>query len=234
MALEKNNWNPGRRRSHSERRAPGFTLIEILVVIAIIAILAALLFPVVQRMQTGLKQAKCLNNLKQLAAVGMTFANDNDGRFPPNTFTLGGPQPTVQKNQKLWKQYGWSKELITSPLKLPTGQTDSMGSKVRDDSYGINLYLPQGPGGSSSDAGHFWDVGKTRVVAVSRPSRTVFFTTSLTYHAYPTNNGSTVRSYTGDDRANVVFCDGHAESIEIEKLNTDLSRWDYTKEPQNP
>ena len=56
-----------------------FTLIELLVVIAIIAMLAALLLPVLARAKLKAQQAVCLSNLKQLTAANIMFAGDHDG-----------------------------------------------------------------------------------------------------------------------------------------------------------
>src|SRR2546421_12459217 len=59
------------------------TLMELLVVIGIIPILAAMLLPVVSRAKEAGRRIGCLNNLKQLRlALGM-YADDNDGQFPP-------------------------------------------------------------------------------------------------------------------------------------------------------
>ena len=59
-----------------------FTLVEMLVVISIIAVLAALLFPVVGMMQKKGYQSACISNLRQVLTAANLAANDNDGRFP--------------------------------------------------------------------------------------------------------------------------------------------------------
>ncbi len=60
----------------------GFTLIEMLVVIAIIAILAAILFPVFSRARAKARQAQCSTNLRQLAMAAEMYAMDYDDMFP--------------------------------------------------------------------------------------------------------------------------------------------------------
>lgn len=61
----------------------GFTLIELLVVIAIIAILAAILLPVLANAKIRAQRAQCMNNIKQLAAGILVFNGDHDNAFPP-------------------------------------------------------------------------------------------------------------------------------------------------------
>ena len=72
-------------------RPPAFTLIELLVCIAIIAILAALLFPVVSRMQATSLSTKCSSNLRQIYVMEMAFAADNNNRIGvASQFTSSG------------------------------------------------------------------------------------------------------------------------------------------------
>src|SRR5438552_8282782 len=63
-------------------RRSGFTLIELLVVTAIIAILAAILFPVFAQAREKARQATCLSNLKQLGTAQMMYTQDYDETYP--------------------------------------------------------------------------------------------------------------------------------------------------------
>src|SRR6187431_712033 len=62
----------------------GFTLIELLVVISIIAILAAILFPVFARARENARRASCQSNLRQIGLGLMQYAQDYDETLPTN------------------------------------------------------------------------------------------------------------------------------------------------------
>src|SRR5436309_15695152 len=67
------------------RAAPGaFTLIELLVLIAIIALLAAMLLPVLARAKSKAANVSCINNLRQLGIAWQTYASDNNDVLVPN------------------------------------------------------------------------------------------------------------------------------------------------------
>ena len=64
------------------RPSRGFTLVELLVVIGIIAILIALLMPGLNAARRQGRAVACLSNLRQMAVAAQAYCNDNGGRFP--------------------------------------------------------------------------------------------------------------------------------------------------------
>jgi prepilin-type N-terminal cleavage/methylation domain-containing protein/prepilin-type processing-associated H-X9-DG protein len=72
----------------------GFSLIELLVVIAIIAILAALLLPVLSRAKGAAKTTACSNNLRQLGVCWHLYTNDNADSLVPNDNVSGNSGPS--------------------------------------------------------------------------------------------------------------------------------------------
>src|SRR3954467_15848629 len=69
--------------SFPQRGAGAFTLIQLLVVIAIIAILASLLLPALARGKEKSKQTYCSNNLRQMGMATFVYADDFPHKLPP-------------------------------------------------------------------------------------------------------------------------------------------------------
>lgn len=98
-------------RRNSRFRLKGFTLIELLIVITIIAILAALLFPVFAKAREKARQTRCTSNLRQLGLALQMYTQDYDELLPlayctpsvsgqPGIVTVLSP---YTKNQELFR-----------------------------------------------------------------------------------------------------------------------------------
>src|SRR5687767_12028807 len=87
-------------RTHPRRR--GFTLVELLVVIGIIALLIALLSPVCSKAREAANRTKCLSNLRTIGQAMFVYANNNRDRLPngnePYTWSDDAAANWVMKN----------------------------------------------------------------------------------------------------------------------------------------
>lgn len=79
--------SPGAWRRGS---AFGYSLVELLVVLAILLVVAAVGTTVVSRVIVSANLAKCLSNQRQIGLAILHYANDHEGELPPTTHTTGG------------------------------------------------------------------------------------------------------------------------------------------------
>lgn len=91
------------------RRKTAFTLIELLVVVAIIALLAAILFPVFARARENARRTNCASNLKQISLGMRQYVQDCDGYFPILLITMTpGAYDTAEPYAR---SFGWATTL---------------------------------------------------------------------------------------------------------------------------
>jgi prepilin-type N-terminal cleavage/methylation domain-containing protein/prepilin-type processing-associated H-X9-DG protein len=132
----------------------GFTLIELLIVIAIIALLAAILFPVFARARENARRASCMSNLKQIGLASAQYTQDYDGRIVPPR--IDGKNPVNHTGEPTWadRLFPYVKNtqiyLCPSDTKKRLMRLQSWGTAdVQYASYVINGMLPNWQNGGA-------------------------------------------------------------------------------------
>ena len=106
----------------------GFTLVELLVVIGIIALLISILLPALSQARENANTIKCASNMRQLCQALTNYASENKGKFPPNINSLNPPQSSsYPTNSNLW--YDADRIGKYLPNTVVTG-SDSIGTPV--------------------------------------------------------------------------------------------------------
>ncbi|EIP98536.1 prepilin-type N-terminal cleavage/methylation domain-containing protein [Opitutaceae bacterium TAV1] len=208
-------------------RHRAFTLIELLTVIAIIGVLAAITIPVVGRVREKARAAQCTSNLRQLSTALLLYASENKQMIPAVYATNGdlkdswcyvlwpyaGYSPEAMT--KAWSQFSSAPNNSTDPANVficPTTRTlkksvPGYGSVVPNDnlfSYGLN---------SVSTDGSTWWMKKTSLASIDTPSRTSMVCES----SYLLGDEYGYRSLYGllphQGAANFAFFDGHVQRL---------------------
>jgi prepilin-type N-terminal cleavage/methylation domain-containing protein/prepilin-type processing-associated H-X9-DG protein len=223
----------------------GFTLIELLVVVAIIAILAAIMFPAFAAARDKARQAACTSNLRQLALATLMYIDDYDGQFPPAAYAnparldhywFGkriGDTTNFDTTQGLLYRYMRNVEIKRCPqftgkkyLGNSTGYGYSYGYVGGDSAITFNfdpMFFP----GAPADVGELSDAGETIMFADAEihynPS-----TFELTDEAWetplitpPSLFGTGPYSdvgYRHSDFTNIAWADGHVKPLRREKV----------------
>lgn len=203
----------------SSRRG-GFTLVELLVVMGILAVLTAILFPVFLRARESARQATCVAHTQQLYQAAKMYSDDYDRTIVPARID----QPGTESRGITWcvilQPYIKNDRVLTCPSDPEPTATEK--SVCLPHSYGINYLL-------SFNARY----GPYPFVAsysfVQRPADTVLFfelksTAKAMGSSYYAERISRV-DFRHRDLADCAFMDGHVKAKRAGELN-DARVWD--------
>jgi prepilin-type processing-associated H-X9-DG protein/prepilin-type N-terminal cleavage/methylation domain-containing protein len=226
-----------RSRSHQH----GFPLLELLTVIGIVAILSALLFPVLGRARGAAQSAACMGNLRQMQSAYTMYLSDHDGRFfrysegDPNASLVlyyyglsskgaEGSRRIDKSKAKLAPYLGQIGGVETCPSLPYRAPYFKQKYEIASYGYGINVnLLADGPG-------HYCSISQ-----VTRPAETIAWGDAIQINIFqaPASPehpmleefywldivGSPKYHFRHNGRCNVVMMDGSVRSFRPERLD---------------
>lgn len=125
--------SPGRLKGPREARA--FTLIELMVVITIIAILAAILFPVFARAREKARQARCASNLLNIGIALRVYGTEHCGHLPPTNNDLWPLVPACLPDPEVLQCPSVGRLLGLKPDWVPPGRRRQPAGRESDYVY---------------------------------------------------------------------------------------------------
>ena len=230
---------PSFPRPSLRRGRGGFTLVELLVVIGIIALLISILMPALSGARRQARRAQCLSNLRQLHIAHSMYINENKGRAHVYALSSSGGfthafwMKVISSyhgdNDEVRvcpetpdKSYGWGSAFTTwGPDNDPNFMDKYYGS------YALNGWLHYTPG-ESQDGPHIKSNASDSTNIPVYADSTWMDTWPAEWDAVPTKTSELYSGInTGLGRVciarhgksiNVVFLDGHAKRVDLEDL----------------
>ena len=214
----------------SRKQQHGFTLIELLMVIAIIALLAAVLFPVFAKVRENARRTVCQSNLKQIGLAIMQYTQDNDEALP-----------LLSYGSTTWRQLCETYTSSTGIYRCPSNPYNSILAASEDAinvSYGANesVFAPvilNAIGNPSqifmigeSDGGG-WKLNNPPNDPINNPS----CGGGLCDFQETDSHTDLFAGHLG--RSNWLFADGHVRSLRPTQTCLEVDMWDLTNNNQS-
>ena len=207
----------------------GFTLVELLVVIAVIAVLAALLFPVLQSARHKAWETTCASNLRQLGLAVEMYVQDHDERFPTSYTAASDPYAS-------WREavqpYIRNRGILTCPAWEHRGEKASELPPELQATYAMNAWLsPPNLTALGGAAGM-----PAALSAVSKPAGTIMLCdagysnvpVALDFDHYLAlgMQEQVLPTERHHEAANFCFVDGHVKKLPEPATRTPEYLWD--------
>jgi prepilin-type N-terminal cleavage/methylation domain-containing protein/prepilin-type processing-associated H-X9-DG protein len=225
-------------KNHPSRRNAGFTLVELLIVIAIIAVIVALSSATIIKMRKSADKLNAGNSLKQLQISNASYAADHNGKYVPvygfddegrGSFWPNNPSflASLFGNEHVYKDNGQVN------LEIPIGFLDKAYVQANSGDQNVTKFFG-GPYGYNhttelAATGVSWGSagshGGTRATQIKNPAKTFAFALSsdwicrysgrFTYLTKPTDksDSSGLLAFRYGNKVPIVFYDGHVEYL---------------------
>ncbi len=191
------------------RTGRGYSLVELLVALLLVAILASIVVPVARSFISRGRSANCASNLRQIGMAVMMYASDNHMRLP------------VTSHQRSAGGRSWTLTLQPYASGTLSFKCPADPDRKRIYTYTINDYLTPNPAGAP-------DMDYSRLASIPRPAETLMFGEATAsyrsidhFHFTDYRGGvmppevfeSQVSTSAHLKHANHLFADGHVETL---------------------
>lgn len=183
-----------------------FTLLELLIVLGIVSLLAAILFPVLVKVRETGRRSQCSSNIRQLGVAVESYLADFDNRYP---FAWG---PDAVRRGKtpgfpaVMMPYVLNQTIFECPSDIgetfPSDRVNGWGSRTipfKAQCPGAMSYLYRG-----IDKGYY-AIATRKTSDIRKPSITVLLQEARPWHGYNVSD----KFVESPGRYNVLYCDGH-------------------------
>ncbi len=180
----------------------GFSLTELLVSIAIVAVLAAILIPVIRSTRESAHASQCASNLRQIGVYFGLYTTEYDGKLPPCMWDRDGDGPNKDFNP--WPRY------LARLMPEFSGGHENWWWKS-------DLFVCPTVDNKRSYAMNWW-AGGISISELLEPSKKVLAADSVVGNEdwalalYPVWGGKSDIDFRHNGHANILFFDGHVES----------------------
>jgi prepilin-type N-terminal cleavage/methylation domain-containing protein/prepilin-type processing-associated H-X9-DG protein len=214
-------------------RTKGFSLIELLIVVAIIAVLLGIMLPAMSQAREQAKSTYCLNNIRQMTIAAEAYTQNFNDSYPPAYNTQFTVSQSITDDWDFSKIKDWNTgEMKITPGLLWQGQTNEKiqqcPSLLAKDEWLKDPYTGYNYNTSYIGHGAYETIPvPARVGQIENPGQCALFgdgeysdgPNKFMRSPWPspadpqfTNRSGGTQGYRHLHRTNVAFCDGHAES----------------------
>lgn len=212
-------------RVSTDRNPKAFTLVELLVVIGIVAILAALLLPVLSRAKANAQRSACMNNLRQINLGVRMYADDSSDAFPAPR-TNNGPPGAFVAYTKLMKSYLGMTGASSERAALFACPADTFYYDYNDRvSEGLHLQSRYYYSSYAFNGGNFpmgqppvrrWPgIAGRKLSSIKEPVKTVLVAEDAALQPYSWHQPAGASGHYNNAQDTVSFVDGHVRFIKM-------------------
>ncbi|MFA6287059.1 MAG: prepilin-type N-terminal cleavage/methylation domain-containing protein [Opitutaceae bacterium] len=200
----------------SSRRSPGFTLVELLAVLAIVGVLAGILIPLVSMSRNSARASVCAGNLREMGHAFLLYAGDHKNNLPkavgnstlwPNTYWMWQLYPYLGLRDTA-NPAGQKALIYDGVFRCPSNDDFDLSSSswLKWGSYGMNTFNP-------ASAGTALQVNINDSTYIPLPAHVALVVECVDAKVQNASYAYSMPLLRHSSKDNILFCDGHVESV---------------------